>query len=96
MRSTQAIISIGCSQRFGRPPHRLSLVTAPVLVVLLVLEPLLMRVAIRIAIGIYERANARSVPMPCSSARLLNRCASFSWYISGRLGPATKQSNRSV
>jgi hypothetical protein len=36
---------------------------APVLVVLLVVEPLLMRMAIRIAIGIYERANARSGPM---------------------------------
>ena len=45
-------------RRIGGP-----LVTAPVLVVLLVVEPLLMRVAIHIAIAIYERANATSGPM---------------------------------
>ena len=42
--------------------------TAPVVVVLLLVELLLMRVAIRIAVGIYERANARSGPMSWSSA----------------------------
>jgi hypothetical protein len=34
-----------------------------VVVVLLLEELLMMRVAIRIAVGIYERANARSGPM---------------------------------
>jgi hypothetical protein len=39
--------------------------TAPVVVVVVLLleELLMMRVAIRIAVGIYERANARSGPM---------------------------------
>jgi hypothetical protein len=39
-----------------------------VVVVLLLVELLLMRVAIRIAVGIYERANARSGPLSSSSA----------------------------
>jgi hypothetical protein len=50
-------------RRISRP-----FATAPVVVVLLLVELLLMRVAIRIAVGIYERANARSGPLSSSSA----------------------------
>lgn len=51
------------SQNLSRVWRRTTKAYAPVLVVLLVVEPRLMRVVIRIAIGIYERANARSGPM---------------------------------
>lgn len=51
------------SQNLSRVWRRTTKAYAPVLVVLLVVEPRLMRVVIRIAIGIYERAKARSGPM---------------------------------
>jgi type IV secretory system conjugative DNA transfer VirD4/TraG family protein len=44
-------------------PKRRPFIMAPVLVVLLVVAPLMMMVAVRKAVGIYERTNARSGPM---------------------------------